>query len=655
MVLNLRPNSLSHILVDFAPNYKINVLFHTLINAKPPTPRFQPPVHPHPIRPSNKATLNNVPARVVAPPSARRIQHSPMRDSHYMHLSLDQILANLETPTAVAASLDELGTLLRDEQTRAQPAARHCVFRALDSASSHPLPVLRVLVNFCADNDRNRALLVTSDLAVVEFWTWLFTQLHDAADPGVCTRAIILLGQFIHNMQEEQVASAVGALVERGAVSALAEHLKRSGDVLGMEVLAECARVRPEAVETAHLEWIVAAAEAHADGETLEHASAAIFSATNVDSRSGVQVVPALYRLLQKVPANTANAVHIKRRLFSACGNISSYASYDNWADVARNEAAVEAADAYVVAAAAISLGNCVRSHADQARLLRTLASPARVVGAVLRAPLADVVQYQAFHLLCNTMTAATADTVLGHAELLARATKVVVDNLSYYREVGAVYFKFLRRLVAQGDARRVLLLAPVWAALDQCDDAAAREVRLLLLQAACAPGAGAAGAGAVDRGLVRRLVCHSVEAGGTVDAHYVLQQIKTVAVVLRHYSADDMVQLLDDAETHFVLPLARLLGQLQHAVSGAVSGAATGAAAVQSPAMAGAGVGACEPAQAVAPGATGEARAHGAAPAVANNTRFLAASALQFGAGRSAGAWAQLAAVCHAILQPAA
>lgn len=535
-------------------------------------------------------------------------------------------------------------------------------------APTEPLEVLRVLVNFCADNDANRLSLVSGDVGVGEFWSWLFTQLHQASDSDVCTRAILLLGQFIHNIDEAAMATAVGALVAKGAVDAVLAYINQTHDATVMELLAEFSSVKPTAVLTQQLEWIVAAAgeiDAEDDdaGEALDHASRAIFNATNVDDRSGVAVVPALYRLIGAIPRDTANAVHIKRRLFAACGNISSYPSHDNWAEVRRHERLVVAPDSdlYVVAAAAISLGNCVSSNASQQQLLDQLESVERVVGAVMDAPLGDVVQYQAYHLLTNILAESSVGAVLGHGHLLSRATKVVVDNCAYYREIGAVYFKFLRKLIAVGDGPRVLGLTAVWDALAGCDDAVCHETKLVLLQVACGHKQ------AMLSVLMARLMSHSVAVQGSVEATYVLQQIKTVAVVLHHYSAEEIGRIYEgeegesegqnereseresvresereserenrettdtattettvDADSgkphdtmpvkaieHFVLPLTAFLHQLRAAL-----------------------------------GATGP-----GADAVANNTRFLAASALHFAAHRTHGPWAALAAACHAIL----
>lgn len=531
-----------------------------------------------------------------------------------LDLPLKQILANIESNTDLARSLNELGTLLRQEDARANQTAQECVLHALGFVSTEPLEVLRVLVNFCADNDDNRVLLVSNDLSVAEFWTWVFTELHEATNGDVCTRAIVLLGQFIHNIDEAVMSSAIAALIDKGAPQALLEYLRETHDGEVMELVAEFSRAKPTAIQTSQLEWIVATAmqiELDDDeiDEILNYASQAVFNATNVDDRSGVQLIPSIYRLIQMVPKDTANVVHIKRRLFSACGNVSSYPSYDNWSDIERNEALIgaENTDLYVVAAAAISLGNCVDSRESQERLLRTLDSVERVVAAVLEAPLGDVVQYQAFHLFNNIMTPAIASNVLSHPALLFRATKVVVDNITYYREIGAVYFKFLRKLIAMGDATTVLQLTLVWHAVTECDDASCSEVKLLLLQVACAHKDVA-----VDRELVRHLISHSLATQGSVDAAYVLQQIKTVAMVLHHYNEEDLRQFYrDQVESGFVLPFAAFLGQLQHAVRATDAGAAP----------------------------------------VANNTKFLAASGLKFGANHTAGAWAELAAVCRAVV----
>lgn len=523
-------------------------------------------------------------------------------------MDLPQILANLEAHTQLADSLNELGTLLRQEDVRADSVAQKCVDAAFPLAPTEPLEVLRVLVNFCADNDTNRAHMVSNDIGVAEFWTWLFGQLHSASEPDVCARGIVLLGQFIHNMEEEAMAKAIGALLDKGAAEAALEYLHKTKDGEVMEFIAEFSAVRPEAVKTDQLDWIVSAAakicldQVDDGSDELHHASQAIFNATNVDNRDVGELIPSLYTLIQNTPQESENSVHIKRRLFSACGNISSYPSYDNWKDVFFNEELVKSTelDLYVVAAAAISLGNCVSSQETQKRLLSTIAVE-QVVAAVLAAPFGDVVQYQAYHLFNNILTSETAAIVLNHPEPLFRATKVMVDNCTYYREIAAVYFKFLRKLIVAGEPHRVLLLKQVWDTVRECDDYGCNEAKLLLLQVVCAHPTEP-----VDVQLVRQLMRHSVAVQGKVEGTYVLQQIKTAAMVLHNYNADALGRFYADLD-EFVLPLAQFLLQLQQAATGG---------------------------------------------AVENNTKFLAASALKFATGKTGAAWARLADVSRSILQ---
>ncbi|QFZ29263.1 hypothetical protein EJF18_50494 [Clavispora lusitaniae] len=535
-------------------------------------------------------------------------------DSTNMSDSLQQILTELEAQ-ASAATLTELGTLLRNEDVRAHPTAKKCIPHVLDLASTEPLEALRVLVNFTADNDDNRVYMVSNDVSAAEFWTWLFSQLHRPKDQDVCLRAILLLSQFVHNIQEPAKTTVVSALAEKGAGDAIAcylRELEQSGRlddlVQPMELLSEISAV--STISSDNLQWITDAAaraqelDSEERSELLDFASQAIFNATNVDTRLGGPSTSQLYELLTQV---SGESTHVKRRLFSACGNMSSYANHDNWAEVELNVHVLvdDKADPYVAAAAAIALGNCVDSKEKQQMLWRKLEqmeNPDVIVDSLAQRSFGDLVQYQAFHFFSNAMTPSVASRLAEqNAGALMRATKVVVDNCNYYKEIAAVYFKFMRRFIAALDKTQLEPLLDLWALVEACDDASCAETQLLLLQALCH---------IPPTPLHAKLVAHAFPLEGNVDARLVLEKIKTLACVLHSYDMSQLSGCFSDFEHDFVAPLSGFLGQVQ-------------------------------------PSARAE---HSAARALANNTKFLAASALKSAPSRS-GPWGDLCARCEQIL----
>lgn len=501
--------------------------------------------------------------------------------------SLAQIHENLAANTDITASLQALGTLLRDEHVRSDEALSQIIPYVLRpfAEDTNTLEALRVLVNFTADNDENRKYMTSRDAAA--FWENYLGYLHTGPNQDILHRLVVLLSQFIHNVEDQQMAEYVNYLTTKGASEALLAFIETI-DVdelsLSFELLAElCTR-------NISAEKLVGIAEMCTDALTLDDeegdeilhfASQVIFNATNVeDYHGGREVIGKIYTLLPNIPGAYKNVARTKRTLFSSCGNISSSPSYNNWKDVEKSVGVImQNNDAYVTAAAAISLGNCVNSKAAQEELLAQIsvfAPVLDVVQQIMQCPFGDVVLYQALHFFNNTMTLAIAAQILNDEPHLRRITKVVVDNGKYYKEVGAIFFKFLRKLMSLGlvanQVRPMEELHEVWTILEGSDSSV--EIHLLLLQAVIAHNT------ELPSGS-KALLATLLSSTESVDVQVLFEKFKTMAMLFQKFDGLSLEKLYTrDFETEFTAPLARFLSQLREALQNAEQNAQSAAVA---------------------------------------------------------------------------
>lgn len=501
--------------------------------------------------------------------------------------SLPEIQTRLENRSVLAQSLNDLGTLLRDEKARADPRLASIIPLVLAEFKTEPFEVIRVLVNFTADNDENRLFLASKEPLVKQFW---LSALSGLAVDTVSHHIVLLLTQFIHNIDTEKKLAISEALLEYGTVEAIANYCKKLEneselDALSvpLELMAEFSSQHPSQFNVEHVEWILQVSMKILDScdndecdEMLLQSSQAVLNITNVEDLAVPQTVllSQIYMILSKVPSQFANLAHIKRNLFSACGNISSYSSYNNFLDLDMNAAELlrPESDLYAAAAAAISIGNCVSSNETQTVVvnkLNELFSLQALIGSVLHRSFGDVVQYQALHLFNNLMTPETADVILDTANYphLLRITKVVVDNSKYYKEIGLIYFKFLRKLLTTGftGARNPLYYKDVWDYLGNAESTSGRgEVDMLLLQAI------AAGPVAKDEldmsiDIVERLLDETLSVNGTIDSNVLLAKLKTLAMVFQNYTCSDLDTLLGHSRfvTLFAQPFYKFISEV--------------------------------------------------------------------------------------------
>lgn len=500
-----------------------------------------------------------------------------------------------------AEALDELGTVLREAGPRQDPRVLDQIPHVTDLYSQYPLAVLRVLVNFAADNTANREWLVAH---VDAFWAALLGQHLQPLCPenaGVMLRAMLFLLQFVRAVPDDTLPVLVKALAEKGAVlwaflyysSLVAQNdVEALGDPV--EFLAELAALPESRVHlTAHNFdtvtsgfALVCRTEDPDDYSLLCH-SQLINTWTNVPDEPRPVPVDRILPLFEQIPPDVENAFHIKRNLFAACGNVYAYPSFDNAGHATRHAACITTkSDPNLIAACAVSLGNCVANEDSKQKtldLLNRTSSVVDIAHKLLLLALGDIVLFQAYHFFNNLMTRELALAVLQNHEMVARNTKSVMDNQQYYPEIGRLYCKFLGRVIT------IAFLEPkadplpyedIWIPALQSDS----NVLLLLLEAYCQA--------AQPLEFEKTLVLNVLDLPESIDAVLLLARLKALAVLCK--ARDALVwQQLYGPET--LTSLTKFLHGVQASAS-----------------------------------AEGDAQHHALSSAVSNNTKFVAVAALQ-------------------------
>lgn len=493
-----------------------------------------------------------------------------------------------------ASTLHQWGTQLRDDTARAS-ARPHIpeIVAVVNSTWNTPAEsdALRLLINLTAGNDANRG-----DLAAGfgEFWANVVK--HIATD-----RVLLFLTQFVHDT--ELIKKFGEFFVKAGVFPAIVAYLGEEHEdyANAVELAAEISsNVDPTTLWTTpeSFEKLVGLVVRLEEPDEIEQLALAIHNISLVEHIAAPPQHKRLLEALLQVP-HIDNYALVCRRLFGASGNLTSMTSYR--VDIELDVKYLRATNAYVVAAAAIALGNAITS-AETRRAVRQHVQK-QDVHAFLTANFNDIVQYQGLHMLNNLLDEELAEAVLEVD--LSPMNKALVDNYNYYKEVGAIYFKFLQKLIRLQPTKMALL--SIWESLP--DEPEAHNVLFVLLPAILRDAEALQ-----HKELVRRLLQTAVSPipnGSSIT--YVLDKVTAVGLALLTFVSSNVepakLDLLGESfSNNFLKDLRLLLLQLQTASS-----------------------------------------EHGTATRVlANNTRFVAGVALQFVEGVPG---TGIGAVCHELL----
>lgn len=386
----------------------------------------------------------------------------------------------------VLTHLKSLGDELRSEEVRERLGQEPtflieqcCRFMKTEELA---MESVRILVNFTADSDQNR-------LAVAEngqLMSIVKSGLGGESPFSLRMRYAILLSQFIRNTDLQ--ATFMNTLYDLGIPDALFEALAQDGQLLDLQLEIESAIVssaidkivvdsdwQRRAIEWTHklVEIYHAQLEADDYGTILESVSSLLYNLTKFESDpgfNGTNIPTEILKLLPKVPT-IENETMIRRRLFGACGNISSMNGYDNQKRLRTMITLfLESDDPYSAGACAVNLGNTISGAETKSEFLKSV-SLEDFLDKFFSIQFNDVIQFQALHVLNNLMSESMSTIILqDHYQSLLRISKVIVDNAQYYREVLAIFFKFLTKLVRSLSTIQLASYQDLWLDVERCD-----------------------------------------------------------------------------------------------------------------------------------------------------------------------------------------
>lgn len=501
-------------------------------------------------------------------------------------MSIDRTCQQLVEHVEEAKNLDVLATLLREESERSSEVVKNTIPIVLPLVDHHPMEVLRVLINFTADNLENRQYMVSNEPEVSEFWTTILgLAACDNAISQVASRLMILNTQFVRTNEDEKL-NFLEQLMNHKVIQWVWDYYKicvekdlESIDYAS-EVLTDFANKFPNTVNADQISLVIQGLDKLLEQQIEEDLEDTIMAhilllvhVTDVDDSTLPIPINHLLKCIKKIPSDYEGSTRMKRNLFAVCGNVFSYPSFNNFEFIEESISTITSSlCGYSVAAAAISISNCVTDKAKRSQVVEKIESISSItiVGqAILNFPFTDVVQLQAFHFFNNCMTKVLADSLLekSNQAALYKSTKIVVDNYKYYPQIGLIYLRFLGRLVTLG-----YLTSPkndpvrskeVWNYLDNLEDYC--EVRMLLLQGLCTKIDNPE-AVEIARPIVDQLL--EIKTSG-IDSRELLTKLTTLAIFVQTLEGQQLINFYGGNEEEFVekmnlflLHLSRILDE---------------------------------------------------------------------------------------------
>lgn len=467
---------------------------------------------------------------------------------------LDRITTNDISDDSNEVSLKKFGDFLREDSVRSSPEVRDSIPAVIKIAnskitqiiesehnatdSSLVLEVLRVLINFLANNDDNRQFLASTDMEYkATFWNLLCKlfglKVLTANSIHIYERTLLMLTQFIHNTK--LLKEFIVFFSEIGMGKCLIAYLKfRNSPSIapetGFDELAiptelysefitemsektatdktfanECIEYLEAIIMTFNFALGLGTDEEDEDemetiNDVFSNLANIIYNITlceDIPNISSTQVHANILQLIPQIPRKMLNFTLNKRRLFSSSGNIASMTNYDNSVDVPM---ALEyfynpETDPYILSACAIDLGNYITT-VEKAEWLKEQIdaemSLKKFVENFYKIKFNDVIQYQAFHLFNNLMSRDIALYSFDHYDSLLKSSKVIIDNSQYYKEVFNIYAKFIKKLIRfefigrKDHDRNIFQFKDLWSYFNPQDHpgAVSEEVYLILTQA---------------------------------------------------------------------------------------------------------------------------------------------------------------------------
>lgn len=476
-------------------------------------------------------------------------------------MSIEEICLRLSQQDEVETNLDILGTALRDESARKLSYVNESIPFVLNLFTDHPMEVLRVLINYTADNSENRLQLLEATKELRQFWNNALK--FSSVDNGIsdlASRFMILITQFVRAPDEEK-KQFLPKLEEKGMIdwvwkfygACIATDLDSIDNAI--EVLTIFVQLFPQSLKQLEIELIMKGINGLLSMEFDEDIEEAVLfhtqflvNVTNVEDSQLLIPINDMISCISKMPDNLKSSLPMKKNLFAACGNVFSFPSFDNFKYMEFSVPIILAgSNLYATAAAAISLGNCVLDKGSQTRVIEkidSISSLETVGKCLLHHTYGDVIQLQAFHFFNNCMNERLATHLLQEdsAFALYKNTKMMVDNYKYYEQIGQIYLRFLSKLVKLGFLSNiendVTLFSETWDYLENLEQYC--EAKMLILQAVCKSKKRP-----MPKELTILLISDLTKLKSTgLDAQELLTKLKTLAVLFQGTDVKDLQEI---------------------------------------------------------------------------------------------------------------
>lgn len=382
-----------------------------------------------------------------------------------------EVIQNIRQARDLVTNLNGLGTQLRDPVVRENPEVFELIPKLLhiyqvglqdlqdlqnfQDENQVKLEILRVLVNWTADSDKNRSELITYN----GFWDAVRGDLEGniAVD-----RILILLTQFIKNTDQLQLYMnffyGVKFYEPLFPILALSEDvnmmiLEFLGELLVPEMIISDPQFKAQAEE--YLSLLITLYEeleqrmAEEDEEELEdgyfNLSVLMYNLTQYHDLGTAQMVR-IYPLFDKFTSNSK----INRQLFSTVGNLSLMQQFDdidqistllqqNWISQTNN--------LYLKGSYYLMIGNYINSEAKHKEILALIGNPDIFIKEYFDNNFTDIIQFQSIHLIKNLMNQSLALVIINHGNLI-NYCKILSDNQNYYKEIYQTFIKFWTKLI---------------------------------------------------------------------------------------------------------------------------------------------------------------------------------------------------------------
>jgi len=411
-------------------------------------------------------------------------------------------------------------------------------------ASEVLVGIYQVLVNLVARTDKNRDFFTTDSPEIHHFWR-LTKSFLDKRDVSLQWLIFTFVGQFI--VESLKVGNYMRFLHREGIHNLVYQDLVEGNDD-AFDITYELIKANADAFDDSDNSLIEALKTKFAHYFQESDDTEAIEKLVEIVSYSGPDK-NAFNEMLRRL--SHVKDVPLARKMLVA----STLLFTNKPTDVPIDQ--LTTANPYIFAVCCIVIGNCIENDATRDLTFGIVDADFgidRLINTFFRKfKISDVIQIQAIHMWTNLMDAKIANEIVKlHLEKVISLNQVVSDNAQYYREIAALYYKFLRKLLMSTTEE---VLTVFIRQINQFDGSFPDQTRVkyILLQKLNFDTEEA-------HDVLSLLMKSIVEL---VDQHDVLEQIKTISILNQHIASGKLILDLSILDKAYLPYLQGVLQQL--------------------------------------------------------------------------------------------